>query len=144
MKNNFVHRPIEFRVWDKERQAFCSTDMLEFGCIFNLINGVLDLKNGKEYYIFQQFTGLLDKNGKKIFEGDIIKYAPFNSSCHGKAGIPYENGIVICPKYGTWCIKGKELYQKEILFDNSFTGKESEFEDEEVVGNIFENPELLK
>ena len=135
MKNNFVHRPIEFRVWDKERQAFCVTDMLEFGCIFNLKNGVLDLKNGKEYYIFQQLTGLLDKNGKEIFEGDIIK-------CN-------------FPDFGC----DKEKFQLEVVYSSNtasfgviilmengdfYSLSELDWRNFEVVGNVFENPELLK
>mgnify|MGYP001575772868 CR=1 FL=1 len=103
-------RTIKFRAWDKD------ADYMSFP--ENIPNGT---KSDNGIYIFMQFTGLLDKNGKEIYEGDILKYDG-------------ETRVVIyeAPSF--------ELQLKEtraFAWDNW-----AEFG--EVIGNIHENPELLK
>lgn len=73
-----------------------------------------------------QYTGLTDKNGKKIFEGDIV-----NHDMSGAIGTVKW----YCEDYAGWCV------------DDIYIG-EQQFTDEmwnecEVIGNIFDNPELL-
>lgn len=68
-----------------------------------------------------QFTGLLDKNGNKIFEGDIVKY---------------ENKI--------YEIKYLEKYARFAPTNKSTVFMVCAFNHLEVVGNIYDNPELLK
>ena len=68
-----------------------------------------------------QFTGLLDKNGKKIFEGDIVKY---------------ENKI--------YEIKYLEKYARFAPSNEHSVFMVCAFNHLEVVGNIHDNPELLK
>ena len=68
-----------------------------------------------------QFTGLTDKNGKKIFEGDIVKY---------------ENKI--------YEIKYLEKYARFAPSNESTVFMVCAFNHLEVVGNIHDNPELLK
>lgn len=78
-----------------------------------------------------QFTGLLDKNGKEIYEGDILKYHLEDSvgSYDGTAAVfYYEDGFCIETGESGYC-----PYLCEVL-----TG------DAEVIGNIYENPELLE
>ena len=68
----------------------------------------------------QQFTGLYDKNGKDIFEGDIL------SNGYGKALIVFEHG-----KFG-------------LKFDDGYLRAIKSRPDFEIIGSIYENPELLK
>jgi len=62
-------REIKFRVWDEEGNKYTMTissdGKIEY---YNLQNG-----SGGDEYILEQFTGLYDKNGKEIYEGDIVR-----------------------------------------------------------------------
>ncbi|ATA76718.1 YopX family protein [Capnocytophaga canimorsus] len=77
-----------------------------------------------------QFTGLYDKNGKEIYEGDIL--APISKVSFYYVG--FESGMFcIYNNLGRWATmeRGIEIY-KELNIDF------------EIIGNIYENPELLK
>jgi len=65
-----------------------------------------------------QFTGLTDKNGKRIFEGDIDNM-----------------GWIVCFEYGVFCIKERINAKTFIPFSEVFST--------EVIGNIHDNPELI-
>ena len=78
--------------------------------------------------ILMQSTGLLDKNGTEVYIGDIIKCS---------RGCPHE--VYLEKEYGGTYIGGMPaVYLKEIKEGYAWTGSE------EVIGNIYENPELLK
>lgn len=86
-----------------------------------------DDRNGKDVVLMQS-TGLKDKNGQEVFVGDIIKCT---------RGCPHE--VYLEKEYGGTYIGGMPaVYLKGLLSGYAWTG------DEEIIGNIYENPELLE
>lgn len=146
-----MSRPIKFRVWDKENKRFGyihlsenkialpSTDWINKEC------GFIDDDTGNLQTIifnniegFQQFTGLSDKNGKEIYEGDILF---INEG--------YEKAIVKFGKYYSGNNYHMGFYLKKYYDFGSdkncinITLNYIEMHSSEIKGNIFENPELL-
>ena len=79
-----------------------------------------------------QLTGLCDKNGKKIFEGDIVLIKDFT---HGVA-LNYEQST------SKWVVK---WYEKTARFSIDYMNVlPYDFTKSEVIGNIYDNPELLE
>ena len=112
-------REIKFRAWDKENEIMiCPKGILFDGRVVNFSCGMLEAFEG---YEIMQYTGLKDKNGKEIYEGDIVR-------CYGGA---YWNGIY---EYD---------HVIEVRDIRDLNGIEYS-ENVEILGNKYENPELLK
>lgn len=104
-------REIKFRAWDKTLKRIWNWEEL-----INLPMG--DFR--RVLMDFQQFTGLLDKNGKEIYEGDaVIRYPEDVVSANAK----------IVKWINKHSLNGWNIAQGKYW---------------EIVGNIYENPELLK
>lgn len=114
-------REIKFRTWDKE-DGFVYSDKTNC-CHFDAV--CYDNEN------IMQYTGLVDKNNKEIYEGDIIKL----------------DGV--CGDDGIYQIYYEEDFAgfaitKHIDKSSSESFGYGESHHCEVIGNIYENPELLK
>lgn len=135
-------KKIKFRAWDKENEIMVFSDkkhydywfdIYEDGLLKCLVNCSYCDSFGDEHDSWEpldnlmQYTGLKDKNGKEIYEGDIIKYS------HSIVGTIIREVRI---KYGMWGIEGMTK-GTQIPFANLI---ENEYE---VIGNIYENPELL-
>ena len=84
-------------------------------------------------FILMQSTGLLDKNGKEIYEGDIVRY---------KAGCNTVTEEVVYDKnFAGFGVKDADA---NIIFTFGELAEEIGLSSLEVVGNIYENPELLE
>ena len=124
-------REIKFRVWDDHQKEF-----LSYPCFFNHLtfkefeafDRMFDVE--KDDLVVQQWTGLQDKNGQDIYEGDIVTF----SFSHGEGDREDDSGEVLfcdgmfCFQKGSWWASNDSNFDMESL---------------EVVGNIYEDPNLL-
>ncbi len=120
---------IKFRAWDKEKEVFYQSDDghgFEF-CLSPMAGNYVSTLNGETLLDsdipWQQFTGLLDKNGKEIYEGDIITW--YDSGVERNVEVKWE--------YASWVVDTTKM---SLFHYCEYIG--------EVIGNIYENPELLK
>ncbi|MGG2970043.1 hypothetical protein EDM54_24220 [Brevibacillus borstelensis] len=130
-------REIKFRIWDKDlkKMRVCGTDIHDSiafdmdnnAVYYNMQNGCGSLADGTGTYDLMQFTGLRDKNGKEIYEGDIVDLRdhPFEGSMkiNGVYEVGYNERMELC------C--GSLLLHREIPYIT-------------VIGNIYENRDLLE
>lgn len=119
-----------FRAWNKLASRMYIVNGLHFdrGMVqyANNDNAIRFIK--LENIILMQSTGLHDKNGKEVFVGDIIKCT---------RGCPHE--VYLEKEYGGTYVGGMPaIYLKGIREGYAWTGAE------EILGNIYENPELLE
>jgi uncharacterized phage protein (TIGR01671 family) len=84
-----------------------------------------------ENYVIQQFTGFTDKNQKKIYEGDIVKYSVS------------EYGEIIF-KFGGWRVRRRDDSSIDLFGMIYSNGYPQGYSDYTIIGNIFENPELCQ
>lgn len=129
-----MNREVKFKAYVKEIGSIY--DVYELYSDGGVMVVGYDFPLGADDINLMQYTGLKDKNGKEIYEGDICKCNYFNSS---KVKQHIE---VVEFKAGqfdlTWTIN--KLF-KSFRSRSHFNGHPDAFE---VIGNIYENPELLK
>jgi uncharacterized phage protein (TIGR01671 family) len=119
-----MNRVIKFRAWDGEKKTMYIPYILSF--VENKVSSLVLCDDGNRKYIehkLMQFTGLQDANGVDIYEGDFVK--------HDAWDYPFE--IIFNNEKARFVCKMKTgltqyISNKEVV----------------VVGNIHENPELIK
>ena len=106
---------IKFRAWNKQYKVMTKVFILDWWNREIKVNEEM----GSDTFILMQFTGLYDKNKKSIFEGDIILGYPTSEK---------QPTLVESLEIFFWFI-GEYTIEREKM---------------EIIGNIYENPELLK
>jgi len=152
-------RTLKFRIWDDILKILYTPEMdKEIKNLWEmpvLEGGVMKVRDEIKV---MQFTGLQDKNGKEIYEGDIVHFARKKAFCKCDAELEYSIGK-FCPDCGKKCElkdfittakidfhKGSFVFyhwDKELKFYWNVYIAENYIKWTEVIGNIHENPELL-
>ena len=113
-------REIKFRAWDSVQQKMWFDMLIDFN------GNVLDANENRNYRMtLMQYTGLKDKNNKEIYEGDIVKFVEdtLNEIYKASPVIYDEDRFTFLGRYSNDCIM-------------------HDWHEIEVIGNIYENPEL--
>ena len=127
-------REIKFRAWDK------LTKTMRYVLCIDWLNGLVDL-NGKiierkydnskgDEVILMQYTGLKDKNGKEIYEGDIVEAWSEGKKAIGKVKQRIDGLWLMYPAWQsgkTWGLMPNKERKTTV----------------EIIGNIYENKELI-
>ena len=117
-----------FRAWNKENKKMIDVDILNWnnGEVDFIGDGITFILKAKDIKLMQS-TGLTDKNGKEIFEGDVVKMA---KNVYSEPTY-YE---VVRHRGGAYRLESKQ-YRCELWLRHT---------DCEIAGNIYENPELVE
>jgi len=119
--------PAKFRVWDKDSEKMIyGVGIDPSGIPYSIPEGAEDYTQFDYYLngIKMQFTGLKDRNGKEIYEGDII-------DTNGGRG-----EVIWNEELAAWGVK-------QMVSDHTWIDRLCDWTDEEVIGNIYENQELM-
>ena len=132
-----MNREIKFKFWNKKNSRFLQNDNNSIDkTIFDLWDWVEVMGTCTSFpmgdYVFVQCTGLTDKNKKEIYEGDILDFTARYKQT-GPVEVIYYGasfGCVVTDDGGL-----KEFWNLSHIVQQHYP---------EIIGNIFENPELLK
>ena len=127
-------REIKFRAWDRIEKKMINVFSMSWGAdrVKGLVKNSVPYKHWTSQsgmgadVILQQFIGLLDKHGKEIYEGDVVRMH------HGVLQVVYQ-----APSF----VMKVKLHHKE-WHEFILSAEQNQFA--EVIGNIYENPELVK
>ena len=127
-------REIKFRAWLKKEKKMVNVETLFIGinrlCFGNSKTEDLFFRDFEKVELMQ-YTELTDKNGKEIYEGDIVLVKPGGISTWYKTVVEFKEGALIAS-----LINGENHFY---IFNPGFDSN-----DFEVIGNIYENKKLLE
>jgi uncharacterized phage protein (TIGR01671 family) len=139
-------REIKFRAWDINKNVYIPTEYwavvtTDFGAFGIMLKDWENYKEGEYFYskfqVLEQYTGLKDKNGVEVFEGDIIGYTDVYSKITHTVIFSYGKFIAnnrIRPKGNEWLSDNGKSYDLCFLMAmNNY----------EIIGNIHTNKDLL-
>ena len=115
----------KFRAWDKRRQRMIEVTSINFrdGNIQEETRYAVNRELYLDDVVLMQYTGLKDQEGTEIYEGDVVNYFVKSNSI-----IEWKNGGFIIKR----------------VIDGAYELIQSRIAEIEVLGNIYENPELLE
>jgi uncharacterized phage protein (TIGR01671 family) len=122
-------RELKFRAWDKFNACFWESDGKNLSEFFTRMQYLID---GDNELIFQQYTGMKDKKGKEIYEGDIIHFKTSFENDNDDYDYSEKPFVIEWNKHAA-AFKPFHLNARW----------RCDVEGVEVIGNIYENPELL-
>lgn len=127
-------RDIKFRIWDTENKEMLKVQELDFEPTF--YDGRIAIRPDQynDYFdtedmILMQYTGLHDKNGKEIYEGDILRFNEVDTAI-----------VEWNEKYAYFMVRPIQ----DCYFDSDVLGHAIEYNNVEIIGNIYENEDLLE
>lgn len=132
-----MNREIEYRGFDSREWRYGDLEYNRKNDVAQIHTYKDDGSYNKQYlvdpYTVGEFTGMRDKHGKKIFEGDIVRIYDGDYEEYSDQQVKFAHGVF-----------GVDNWTKNILTTLSFfmMGCDSEYS-VEVIGNIYDNPELL-
>ena len=123
-----MNREIKFRAWRENKMHYnITTAHYEHNAMSGSSGDLWDFAEWMKWSKVMQYTGMKDKNAKEIYEGDILKIQGYRGAVH-HVQVKWESVDA----------------SDDMGMDMIGFPRYSQYGEPEVVGNIFENPELLE
>ena len=126
-----MNREIKFRLWNPERKVI--TAGLDLNTLLTTTDGEFVKEFDRCKMVWTQYTGIKDNNGKEIYEGDVVKY---KQTERFGAYVSEHTIEVKYEGYGFAPMKYHSINEEDGFYSCAIS-------DIEVIGNIYENPELI-